>query len=54
MVMPLVEKFWNWVSDIVHSASDFVRKWYTGNGQTYAYQVVLFVVVVYFFTMGGM
>jgi formate hydrogenlyase subunit 3/multisubunit Na+/H+ antiporter MnhD subunit len=53
LVQPLVTKFWDGVSDILHSFSDFVRRLYNGNGQTYAFQVVLYVVVFSIFTIGG-
>ncbi|RKX86487.1 MAG: hypothetical protein DRP58_04420 [Spirochaetes bacterium] len=53
LVQPLVTRFWDGVSDVLHSISDFVRKLYNGNGQTYAFQVILYVVVFSFFTMGG-
>ena len=53
LVLPLVTKFWDGVSDFFHSLSDFVRRLYNGNGQTYAFQVILFIVVFSIFTIGG-
>lgn len=53
LVMPVVTGFWNIVSDILHGAAEFFRKIYSGNGQTYAAHILLFVVVFYFITLGG-
>jgi len=52
LVQPLVSKFWDGLADILHSFSDFVRRLYNGNGQTYAFQVILYVVVFSIFTIG--
>ena len=51
---PLATRFWTGVTDAIGGASDFTRKLYTGNGQTYAVQVVFFVVAVYLVAMGGL
>lgn len=53
LVQPLATRFWDGLSDILHSTSDFVRRLYNGNGQTYAFYVVLYVVVFSIFTIGG-
>ncbi len=53
LVVPLATAFWNFTAELVHSVADFVRKLYTGNGQTYAIHVLLFVLVFYLITIGG-
>ncbi len=52
LVQPLVTRFWDGIADLLHSISDFVRRLYNGNGQMYAFQVILFVVVFSIFTIG--
>ncbi|PIE07025.1 MAG: NADH-quinone oxidoreductase subunit F [Rhodobacterales bacterium] len=49
---PLVTRFWESVADSVHATADFGRRIYTGNGQTYAVQLVFFVVAVYLIASG--
>lgn len=51
---PLVTRFWGGVTDGLNGAAEFVRRLYSGNGQTYAAQVLFFVVAVYLIAMGGM
>jgi len=50
---PLVTRFWAGVADTFHATADFTRRLYTGNGQTYAVQVLFFVVAVYIIAAGG-
>ena len=44
---PLFERFWGGIVDLLHSAAEFLRRFYTGNGQVYATQLLAFVVIVY-------
>ena len=53
LVSPLVTTFWGAVTDTLHSTADFTRRIYTGNGQTYAMQVLAYVVILYLVAMGG-
>jgi formate hydrogenlyase subunit 3/multisubunit Na+/H+ antiporter MnhD subunit len=53
LVMPVVTTFWSAITDTLHSTADFTRRFYTGNGQTYAVQVLFFVVATYLIAMGG-
>ncbi|MEJ2037041.1 MAG: hypothetical protein P8X69_13795, partial [Maritimibacter sp.] len=53
LTLPVVTGFWNGVTDALHSTADFTRRIYSGNGQTYAVQVLFFVVATYFIAMGG-
>jgi formate hydrogenlyase subunit 3/multisubunit Na+/H+ antiporter MnhD subunit len=50
---PLAVNFWNGIADGFHATGDFFRKIYTGNGQTYLVHIILFIVVVYAFVIGG-
>ncbi len=50
---PLVERFWAAVAELLHSAADILRRFYTGNGQTYAIHLLGFVIIVYVLWMGG-
>ncbi len=52
LTQPLVTRFWDVLVDLLHSASDLLRRFYTGNGQTYAVQLLAFVVVVYLVQTG--
>lgn len=48
MVKPLATGFWNDVAEWSHSLAAALRRTlYTGNGQTYALHIVLFVLVLY-------
>ena len=53
LVMPVVTTFWGAITDSLHSTAEFTRRIYTGNGQTYAVQVLFFVVATYLIAMGG-
>ncbi len=54
MVQPYVTRFWDAVTDTLHSGADLARRFYTGNGQTYAVQLLAFVLVVFLLSTGGM
>lgn len=45
--IPLATVFWNGVHDTAHRAADTLRRFYTGNGQTYLVHIVLYILVVY-------
>jgi hypothetical protein len=47
MVEPFVTRFWNGVTEGTHSLAGALRRIYTGNGQTYALHIVLFLLVFY-------
>jgi formate hydrogenlyase subunit 3/multisubunit Na+/H+ antiporter MnhD subunit len=50
---PIVTSFWNGVTDSLAGTAELGRRLYTGNGQTYAVQVLFFVIAVYLIAMGG-
>jgi len=52
LTLPLVTLFWSTMTDFLHTAGDLTRRFYTGNGQTYAYHLLGFVIIVYLFGMG--
>ncbi|RKZ93003.1 MAG: hypothetical protein DRQ43_08530, partial [Gammaproteobacteria bacterium] len=51
LIQPFVTRFWETITDLLHTIADLVRRFYTGNGQTYAIQLLAFVVIVYLFKM---
>jgi len=51
LLQPFVTRFWETVTDLLHSIADLSRRFYTGNGQTYGIQLLVFVVIVYLFKM---
>jgi NADH:ubiquinone oxidoreductase subunit 5 (subunit L)/multisubunit Na+/H+ antiporter MnhA subunit len=53
LTAPLVTRFWGAITDLLHNAGDLGRRLYTGNGQTYAYQLLVFVVAVYLIRLGA-
>ena len=53
LTIPLVEQFWDWMSDLVHETAGFIRRIYSGNGQAYMLHIVLFIIVLFFITVGG-
>jgi len=52
LTQPLVTRFWETVTDLLHTTADLVRRLYTGNGQTYAIHLLAFVAIVYLLKMG--
>ncbi len=52
LTQPLVTIFWKSIIDFLHTAAELLRRFYTGDGQTYAVQLLAFVVAIYFFKMG--
>jgi NADH:ubiquinone oxidoreductase subunit 5 (subunit L)/multisubunit Na+/H+ antiporter MnhA subunit len=52
MTQPFVTRFWETLTELLLSTAQLMRRFYTGNGQTYAVQLVAFVVVVYLLKMG--
>ncbi len=48
LVLPRATAFWNGVSEWSHSLGSGLRVFYTGNGQTYALYILLYVALLYF------
>ena len=51
--IPLVETFWNKVTNILHDTAGFTRRMYSGNGQSYMLHIVFFIIVTYLVIIGG-
>jgi len=51
LMQPFVTRFWETITDLLHTIADLSRRFYTGNGQTYAIQLLAFVIIVYLFKM---
>jgi formate hydrogenlyase subunit 3/multisubunit Na+/H+ antiporter MnhD subunit len=52
LVQPFVTRFWETVTDLLHTTADITRRLYNGNGQIYAFHFLVFVVVVFALRMG--
>jgi hypothetical protein len=48
LVTPLAGRFWHRIGEITGSIGGAARRLYTGNGQTYALHILLFVTLLYF------
>ena len=48
LVAPGITRFWRAITGFVEDVADFVRRIYTGNGQTYALYIVAYLVIIYF------
>ncbi|MFH2130681.1 MAG: proton-conducting transporter membrane subunit [bacterium] len=48
LVVPRATRFWDGFAEWVHSTGAALTGIYTGNGQTYAFHIVLYVIVLYF------
>jgi len=53
LVTPLATRFWDGLTDLLHSVADFSRRLYNGNGQSYAFHFLAFVVIAFLFRMGA-
>jgi len=52
LVQPFAARFWGALTDLLHTGGDLTRRLYNGNGQTYAFHFLGFVVIVFFSWMG--
>jgi NADH:ubiquinone oxidoreductase subunit 5 (subunit L)/multisubunit Na+/H+ antiporter MnhA subunit len=48
LTQPFVTRFWETLADLPHTAGDLGRRLYNGNGQTYGFHFLAFVVIVFF------
>ena len=48
LTQPFVTRFWAALTDLLHSGADLGRRLYDGNGQTYAFHLLAFVVIAFF------
>jgi formate hydrogenlyase subunit 3/multisubunit Na+/H+ antiporter MnhD subunit len=47
LVAPGITNFWNYTTNLFESTGNFVRRIYSGNGQSYAFHLVSYIVVVF-------
>ncbi|MBU0501226.1 MAG: NADH-quinone oxidoreductase subunit F [Gammaproteobacteria bacterium] len=52
LTQPLVTGFWETLTDLLHTAADVARRFYTGNAQIYAIHFLAFVVVLFLLSRG--
>jgi formate hydrogenlyase subunit 3/multisubunit Na+/H+ antiporter MnhD subunit len=52
-MVPRVMNFWSTLGEWIHSAADFIRRIYSGNGQAYALHIIIFVIVIFYVAVGG-
>ncbi|MCK5823855.1 MAG: hypothetical protein KAG96_00420 [Ichthyobacteriaceae bacterium] len=52
LVAPGITSFWNNVSTMVMDFAGMVRRIYSGNGQVYAGQIIVYIIVFYFIALG--
>jgi len=45
---PGITNFWNRVASFISDSAGILRRVYTGNGQTYAFHIVAYIVIIYF------
>ncbi|MBU0689590.1 MAG: NADH-quinone oxidoreductase subunit F [Gammaproteobacteria bacterium] len=53
LVQPFATRFWDGVTNTLHTAADISRRLYNGNGQSYAFHLLSFVVIAYLMRMGA-
>ena len=53
LVKPVATLFWTTMTDVLHTTADIGRRWYTGNGQSYAMHFLIFVLVAFLFQAGA-
>jgi len=53
LTAPFITRTWHFIYESIHAIGDQVRKFYTGNGQTYALHIILYVVAFYFLLNNG-
>ncbi len=52
LLTPLATGFWSALTGALHATADFARRFYTGDGQQYAYHLIGFVVGIYLILQG--
>ena len=53
LTAPFVTGLWKFIYESFHAIGDQLRKFYTGNGQTYALHIIMYVIAFYLFINGG-
>jgi formate hydrogenlyase subunit 3/multisubunit Na+/H+ antiporter MnhD subunit len=52
LTQPLATRFWETLTELLHTLADLLRRLYSGNGQTYVIHLLGFVVVVFLLSLG--
>ena len=52
LAIPVFERFWGALVDLLHTLADLLRRFYNGNGQVYAIHLLGFIVIVYLLKVG--
>jgi len=52
VLRPLVNRFWNSVSEWVDTTAGVLRHIYSGNMQTYAMYILIYGIILYLFSIG--
>ncbi len=47
LVAPFITQFWDFMSSSVKGTAGYVRRLYTGNGQTYALHIIMYMLIIY-------
>ncbi len=47
LVAPFITQFWDYMSETVKGTAGYVRRVYTGNGQTYALHIIIYLAIIY-------
>jgi hypothetical protein len=47
LVAPGITNFWKYTTNLFESTGNFVRRLYSGNGQSYAFHLVTYIVIVF-------
>jgi len=53
LAAPVSTDLWNGLAENTHSLADIIRRLFRGNSQTYAIHLMLFIVLCFFYVMGG-
>lgn len=54
LMKPWAGRFWGGLSSVTSTIGDVLRRWNTGNPQTYGFQILLYLLVVFLISRGGM
>lgn len=52
LTQPFVTQFWESITSLLHTSAEILRRFYTGNGQTYTIHLLAFVIAVYLLWTG--
>lgn len=47
LVAPFISQTWEYISEFVKGTAGYVRRVYTGNGQTYALHIIIYILIIF-------